>query len=83
LLDYGQMDFTIVGELTEVSVIARGRSIRRLATLMKRYGGKNWRKMKGFATVRTITGSTRWAEVHWYEAHGVGRKGWKIKQFLD
>jgi hypothetical protein len=25
----------------------------------------------------------RWAEVHWYEAHGIGRKGWKIKRFLD
>jgi hypothetical protein len=77
------MDFTIVGELTDVSVIARGRSIRRLRTLMKRYGGQNWRKMKGVVTVRTATGAARLAEVHWYEAHGIGRKGWKIKQFLD
>jgi hypothetical protein len=50
---------------------------------MKRYGGKNWRKMKGLATVRTLSGSARWAELHWYEAHGAGRKGWKIKRFLD
>ena len=77
------MDFTIVGKLTGVEVIAKGRSIRRLKTLMKRYGGKNWRKMKGIAMIRTASGTTRWAELHWYEAHGVGRKGWKIKQFLD
>ena len=77
------MDFTIVGELTGVEVIARGRSIRRLKILTKRYGGKNWRKMKGEATIRTPSGSTRRAELHWYEAHGIGRKGWKIKQFID
>lgn len=77
------MDFTIVGELTEIEVIARGRSIRRLKVLRKRYGGKNWRKMKGITTIRTLGGSTRWAELHWYEAHGVGRKGWKVKRFLD
>lgn len=77
------MDFTIIGEVTDVEIIARGSGIRRLKTLMKRYGGKNWRKMKGLATVRTWNGSTRGAEVHWYEAHGAGRKGWKIKRFLD
>jgi hypothetical protein len=77
------MDFAIVGEVTDVEVIARGRGIHRLKTLMKRYGGKNWRKMKGLATIQTMSGSTRWAEVHWYEAHGIGRKGWKIKRFLD
>jgi hypothetical protein len=39
--------------------------------------------MKGLATIRTLNGSAQWAEVHWYEAHGIGRKGWKIKRFLD
>lgn len=53
------MDFSIVGEVTDVEVIAKGRGIRRLRTLMKRYGGKNWRKMKGAATIRTQSGSTR------------------------
>lgn len=77
------MDFTIVGELTDVEVIAKGRAIRRLKVLMKRHGGRNWRKMKGVATIRTASGSLKWAELHWYEAHGVGRKGWKIKQFID
>jgi hypothetical protein len=77
------MDFTIVGAVTDIEVIARGRGIRRLKTLTKRYGGRNWRKMKGLAKIRTASGAARWAEVHWYEAHGIGRKGWKIKSFLD
>ncbi len=75
------MHFEIVGEITEIEVIATG--IRRLKFLRKRYGGRHWRKLKGLATVRLVSGSIRRAEVHWYEAHGVGRKGWKIKRFLD
>jgi len=51
------MDFTIVGELTNIEVIARGNSIQRRKILIKRYGGKNWRKMKGVATIRTLSGS--------------------------
>jgi hypothetical protein len=47
------------------------------------YGGRSWRKRKGVATVRLQDGATRLAEIHWYEANGVGRKGWKIKRFLD
>ena len=54
-----------------------------LKFLRKRYGGGQWRKLKGIAKVRKRSGSMRWAEVHWYEAHGIGRKGWKIKRFLD
>ena len=49
----------------------------------KRYGGRFWRKKRGSAIVRLANGSTRRAEVHWYEAHGIGRTGWKIKRFLD
>ena len=73
----------IVGDITHIETIATGRGIRRLKHLRKRYGGRRWRKLKGVATVRVATGSTRPAEVHWYEAHGVGRKGLKIKRFLD
>jgi hypothetical protein len=51
--------------------------------LRKRHGGKRWRKLKGHATVRLATGSIRRAEIHWDEAHGVGRRGLKIKRFLD
>jgi hypothetical protein len=68
------MDFTIVGEVTDVEIIAKGRGIRRLKILTKRYGGKNWRKMKGVATILTLSGSPRWPELDWYEAHGVGRR---------
>jgi ribosomal protein S19E (S16A) len=77
------MHFEIVGEISEVEIIAKGQGIRRLGFLRKRYGGRQWRKQKGIAVVRLASGSIRRAEVHWYEAHGAGRKGWKIKRFLD
>ncbi len=77
------MPFEIVGEISEVATIATGRGIRRLKFFRKRYGGRHWRKQKGVAAVRLPSGSIRRAEVHWYEARGVGRKGWKIKRFLD
>ena len=77
------MHFEVVGDISEIETIATGRGIRRLTFLRKRYGGRNWRKRKGIATVRLAGGSIRVAEVHWYEAHGVGRKGMKIKRFLD
>ena len=77
------MYFEIVGEVTEIETIASGRSIKTRARLRKRYGERRWRKLKGLATVRVASGRVRYAEIHWYEAHGVGRKGWKIKRFLD
>jgi hypothetical protein len=75
--------FEIVGDIKNIQVIATGRGIRRLKTLRKRHGGRRWRKLKGDATVRLTNGSLRRAEIHWYEAHGVGRRGLKIKRFLD
>jgi hypothetical protein len=54
-----------------------------LKNLRKRHGGKRWRKLKGDATVRLVNGVVRRAEIHWYEAHGVGKRGLKIKRFLD
>ena len=77
------MHFEVVGEIIEIETIATGRGIYRLKVLRKRYGGRHWRKQKGIASVRLANGSIRQAEVHWYEAHGVGRTGWKIKHFLD
>jgi hypothetical protein len=77
------MYFTIVGEITDIETIAKGRGIRTLRHLRTRYGPGTWRKMKGVATVELANGQMRQAEIHWYEAHGVGRKGFKIKQFLD
>ena len=75
--------FEIVGDITDIQTIASGRGVRRYTHLRKRFGGRRWRKLKGMATVRIAAGSTRRAEVHWYEAHGVGRTGLKIKRFLD
>jgi hypothetical protein len=77
------MHFEIVGDITDIEIIATGRGIRRLKQLRKRHNGRRWRKLKGIATVRLINGSIRRAEIHWYEAHGVGRRGLKIKRFLD
>ena len=75
--------FEIVGDIANVQVIATGRGIRRLKTLRKRHGGRRWRKLKGDATVRLVSGTLRRAEIHWYEAHGAGKRGLKIKRFLD
>jgi hypothetical protein len=77
------MYFRIIGEITNVEVIAKGRGIRTLAHLRSKYGSGNWRKMKGVAVVELNNGNRRHAEVHWYEAHGIGRKGHKIKRLLD
>ncbi len=78
------MKFEIAGEITQTETIAVGHSIRVLALLNKRYGKGRWRKKKGIATVKLTDGSFRIAEIHWYEAHGIGKKDIKIKfPFLD
>lgn len=76
------MGFKVVGPVVGVAEIARGPAIRNLPRLRKKYGGRNWRKMKGRAKVELENGKIREAEVHWYEAHGIGRKEWKIKGFV-
>ncbi len=75
--------FELIGEITEIETFAIKGSIRDLARLRKRYGSGRWRKRKGVATVRLRSGRIRRAEVHWYEAHGIGKRGLKIKRFLD
>lgn len=75
--------FDVVGEITDIEVIASSHGINRLKHLRKRHGGRRWRKLKGGATVRLNNGVIRRAEIHWYEAHGVGKHGLKIKRFLD
>jgi hypothetical protein len=77
------LSFTVVGKITDIEVIASGPGIDVLAALRSKYGGKNWAKKKGKASVQLIDGSVRNAEIHWYEAHGVGKKETKIKRFLD
>jgi hypothetical protein len=77
------MDFEVVGEITAIETFAVGSSIRELPRLRRAYGAGRWRKRKGLAQVRLADGSVGQAEVHWYEAHGIGRKELKIKRFLD
>lgn len=77
------MDFEIIGEVTHAETFAVGSSIREIARLRKRFGSGRWRKRKGIARVRLSDGSIRLAEIHWYEAHGIGRKQFKIKQYID
>jgi hypothetical protein len=79
-----QMDFEVVGAITNVEVIAAGRGVRDRARLHRQYGRARWRKLKGVADVRLSDGVVCRAEVHWYESHGVGRKEMKLKTlFLD
>ncbi len=74
------MDFELLSDLTDIEVIAVGRSIRELARLRRVHGAGRWRKMKGVALVRIrATGEVRREEIHWYEAHGIGKRDLKIK----
>jgi hypothetical protein len=77
------MPYEIVGEITQVEPIAVGSRIRDLPRLRRLYGKGRWRKLKGIALVRLRTGRIRKTELHWYEAHGIGRKEIKRKRYLD
>jgi hypothetical protein len=77
------MDFEILGDIRHVETFAGGSSIRELARLRKFYGRGRWRKRKGVARIRLEDGEIRLAEVHWYEAHGIGRRELKIKRYID
>jgi hypothetical protein len=75
------MEPKILGEITDLAVIAKGVSLRVRTRLRKVYGPGRWRKLRGVATVRLPDGFVVRAEVHWYEAHGVGRKELKVKRY--
>ena len=78
------MDFEIVSQITDIERIAKGPSVRDRARLRKWYGKARWRKVKGVANIRLPDGTIRLAELHWYEAHSIGKKEIKIKlPFLD
>lgn len=77
------MPFEIVGDISQIETIAVGRRIRDLPRLRRLYGTGRWRKLKGVALVRLRSGSIRRAEVHWDEAHGIGRKEIKRKRYVD
>jgi hypothetical protein len=77
------MKFEVIGDIHEVELIARGTGVRIRAYLRRAYGRGSWRKLKGIATVLLPNGSRRIVELHWYEAHGIGRRDLKIKRYLD
>ena len=76
------MDFKLLSRLSNVETIASGRGIRELKRLRRTYGVAKWRKRKGIARVQLADGSVALAELHWYEATGVGRREYKIKRYL-
>jgi hypothetical protein len=75
--------FEIVGRIHEIEIIAIDKSIRDVQRLRKLYGKGRWRKLKGVARVRFRSGISRLAELHWYEASGIGRREMRIKRYLD
>ncbi|MCX5884585.1 MAG: hypothetical protein NT096_01500 [Proteobacteria bacterium] len=77
------MYFEIISDIDEIETIAVGGRIREIIRLRKKYGAGRWRKMKGIAKVRLQSGRIRKAEIHWYEAHGIGRRKTKIKRFVE
>ena len=77
------MNFEIVGEISDIETIAKSSGIHILGLLQKRYGSGRWRKLKGIATVRLFGGTIRRAEIHWFEAHGIGKRKMRIKHLLD
>jgi hypothetical protein len=76
------VSFAILGEIGHVETIAAGRRLRALRRLNRQYGRGTWRKMKGIAVVRLHDGTILRAELHWYEAHGIGKKEIKLKRAL-
>ncbi len=77
------MYFEIIGKIENVETIAEGGRIRDIMRLRRHFGPGRWRKLKGVAKVRLENGALREAEVHWYQAHGIGKKKLKIKRFVD
>jgi hypothetical protein len=77
------MDFEVLGDLSDVETIAAGRGVRELPRLRRLYGRGRWRKMKAVARIRLPDGSVRRAELHWYEARGIGKKELNAKRYLD
>ena len=76
------MRFEILGEISQIETFATGSALREVARLRRVYGRARWRKRKGVARIRLADGSIHLAELHWYEASGIGRKEFKIKNLL-
>ena len=74
---------SVVGAILAIETIAVGREIRILKRLQRQYGRGRWRKLKGIAQVRLADGTLALAELHWYEAHGIGRRELKVKRLIE
>ena len=77
------MDFEILGKISNIEIIAVSGKIRILPFLQQEFGKGRWRKLKGVAQIKLSNGEVRMAEVHWFEAHGIGKKFLRIKHYLD
>jgi hypothetical protein len=77
------MHFEIIGDITDIEPIAVGSAIREVARLQRQHGHGRWRKLKGIGLIRLANGRIRRAELHWYEAHGIGKREIKRKWYLD
>ncbi len=77
------MEFQLLGEIEEIETIAAGKGVLIRRYLDRVYGKGRWRKRKGRARVRFADGTVREAEIHWFEAHGIGRRDFKIKRVLQ
>ena len=77
------MTIEVIGEIEAIETIATGASVKVRSMLRKVHGRGRWRKRKGIGTVRLSNGNIRRVELHWYEAHGIGRRDLKIKNYLD
>jgi hypothetical protein len=77
------MHFEIIGDITDIEPIAVGSAIREVTRLRKQYGRGRWRKLKGIALIRLANGRLRRTELHWYEAHGIGKREIKRKRYMD
>lgn len=77
------MHFEIVGPIDSAKTIARGSGIRELKRLKRSYGFGKWRKRKGIALIKLENGELLTAELHWYEASGVGKHEFKIKKLME
>jgi hypothetical protein len=77
------MHFEIIGDITDIEPIAVGSALREVARLRQQYGRGRWRKLKGIALIRLANGRIRRAELHWYEAHGLGKREIKRKRYMD
>ena len=76
------MTFQIIGDISDVEVIAKGLGVRERKRLWRAYGRGVWRKKKGIGSIKLKDGALLKAELHWYEAHGIGKKEFKIKRII-